>query len=125
MLALDKNIISQITAEIPNVPWVWPLWHMIFQEQAKGSHILFSPLDRLNFAKMLKEKNTQYKNIDLKNIDQLSTRIKQVAFELVCARDLQEAIALVDSCSLETKFELFKISKVAGEFVLKQPQKAL
>jgi|GEM_PF-6422351 len=120
MHAIDQNIIKRITAEIPNVPWVWPLWSMIFSEQAKGSHLLFSPLDRLNFRTELKKSSTKYEDLSLADIKEPSMRIQQIVFELVCANDLQNAIALVDECDFDTKFELFKISKVVASLVQSQ-----
>jgi hypothetical protein len=121
MLALNQNILNRITAEIPNVPWVWPLWSMIFAEQAKESHLLFSPLDRLTFKSMLKDRGLSYEKISLKHLSEPTTRIKQIIFELFCSKDLQDAIALVDGCDLETKFELFKTAKVVGDLVHNKP----
>jgi hypothetical protein len=112
-----KTIIQSISAEIPNVPWVSPLWTLIFSEQNKGSHLLFSPLDRLNFGAKLKDLGLTYQELGFKNLKKIDTRIKQVIFELVCATNLQDAIAVVDGCDAETRFELFKISKVISELV--------
>ena len=112
-----KEIIQSISAEIPNVPWVSPLWTLIFSEQSRGSHLLFSPLDRLNFQSKLKDLGIAYEELSFKELKKFDTRIKQVIFELVCATNLQDAIAVVDACDAETRFELFKMAKVVSELV--------
>ncbi len=92
----------KILEESRNVPWLQPLWSMLYNEGIRGNHLLFSKDEIEMFSGDQEVSNSKYLSEHGDN-----PLLQEVLYQLICCPDLRSMINLLKDQSYEVKKQTF------------------
>jgi len=94
--------VQSIVKESYQIPWLPPLWEVIYQEGVRSNHLLFSKEEQKHFAS-----RELYKSSTIADI--YSDDLEEIILKLLCCSDLSSLIKTVESQSIETREKLYHL----------------
>lgn len=98
-----KQLFENIIVETENVPWLNPLWSVIYNEAVRGNHLLFQKKDVNEFEKSIEATDTKADGLKISTCE----RLEGLTFELLCCSDLSQMIKIIDKENHQTKLYLY------------------
>ena len=92
----------KILEESRNIPWLQPMWSMLYNEGIRGNHLLFSKDDLEMFESDSDVNNNKY--LSENGNDPL---LQEILFQLICCSDLRSMINLLKDQSYDIKKQTF------------------
>ncbi len=103
-----QRTFQNILIESRNVPWLPPLWQVIYSEGIRGNHLLFDKLEVEAFDRTRQLTLTHRMTAD-GDTTPSETHLEDVVLQLTCCADLSSMIKVVSAQNFETKANLFQL----------------
>ncbi len=100
-----KNVLANVQSivkESYQIPWLPPLWEVLYQEGVRGNHLLFSKDDQRYF-----QSRDLYKSSTIADI--YSDDLEEIILKLLCCCELSSLIQTVESHSKDTREKLYHL----------------
>lgn len=98
-----KELFENIIVETQNVPWLTPLWSVIYNEAIRGNHLLFQKSDVATFDEAIEMTDSKTTGLILSTC----ARLESLTYELLCCSDLPQMVEIIDSENHQTKLYLY------------------
>ena len=98
-----EKILENIILESNRIPWLPPLWELLFQEGMRGNHLVFNKLDANEFKAEIENLG----HIDLQKELLSNEELEEVTLRLLCCSDLNAMVDVVEKQSQKTRKHLF------------------
>lgn len=96
----SEETIQKIIREARNVPWLTPLWSMLYNEGIRGNHILFSKNDLKTFKEEKLDQN------ELKKLSE-SEKFEDTMYQILCCPDYRSMTKVIDSQEKQAKHLIY------------------